>query len=113
MYATLRSSVEDMNGFVKDGAREAIDDPERRRIRGRAAQSVFVALLICAANLRKIGEWLVNPAGRGKEGQAAPVSTPHEVVDDLGSGWSVSGKRSTTSRRPRPTPHRLSGSASD
>jgi hypothetical protein len=34
VYATLRNSVEGMNGFIKDGAREAVDDPERRRIRG-------------------------------------------------------------------------------
>ena len=43
-----------MNGFIKDGAREAVDDPERRRIRGVPPQSVFVAFLLCAANLRKI-----------------------------------------------------------
>jgi hypothetical protein len=40
MYATLRNSNEGMNGFIKDGAREAVDDPERRRIRG-----VFTLLL--------------------------------------------------------------------
>lgn len=54
VYGSLRAGVEHMNGFVKDGSHEAIDDPERRRIRGVAAQSVFVALLLCAANLRKI-----------------------------------------------------------
>jgi hypothetical protein len=54
IYATLRNSVEGMNGFIKDGAREAVDDPERRRIRGVAPQSVFMVFLLCAANLRKI-----------------------------------------------------------
>ena len=47
-----------MNGFIKDGAREAVDDPERRRIRGVAAQSVLVAFKLFAANLRKIDEFL-------------------------------------------------------
>ena len=59
VYDTLRNSVEGMNGFVKDGVREAIDDPERRRIRGVAPQSVFVAFLLCAANLQKIEAHLI------------------------------------------------------
>jgi hypothetical protein len=37
-----------MNGFTEDGAREAVDDPERRRIRGTAAQSVLVAFQLFA-----------------------------------------------------------------
>src|SRR5664280_692425 len=37
-YATLRSTNEGMNGFLKDGATEALGDPQRRRIRGVAAQ---------------------------------------------------------------------------
>jgi hypothetical protein len=61
-YATLRSTNEGMNGFLKDGAREALGDPQRRRIRGVAAQSVFVALLLCAANLRKIDSFLFQAA---------------------------------------------------
>jgi hypothetical protein len=38
------------------------EDPLRRRIRGVAAQSVLVALLLCAANLRKIDRFLVQAA---------------------------------------------------
>jgi hypothetical protein len=53
-YGALRSSVEGMNGYLKDGAHHALDDPERRRIRGVAAQSVLVAFQILGANLRKI-----------------------------------------------------------
>jgi hypothetical protein len=56
-YTMLRNSNEGMNGFIKDGAREAVDDPERRRIRGVAAQSVLVAFQLFAANMRKIDEF--------------------------------------------------------
>jgi hypothetical protein len=53
-YALLRSINEGMNGYLKDGAFEALDDPERRRVRGVAAQSLFVAFLVFSANLRRI-----------------------------------------------------------
>ena len=39
---------------MKDTAHEALAEPGRRRVRGIAAQSVFVALLLMAANFRKI-----------------------------------------------------------
>lgn len=53
-YAMLRNINEGANGIIKDGGNEALDDPERRRIRGPAAQSVIVAFLIYAMNLRMI-----------------------------------------------------------
>jgi hypothetical protein len=56
-YATLRNTIEGLNGFVKDPAHEALAQPARRRIRGIAAQSLFCALLLMAANLRKIRAW--------------------------------------------------------
>ena len=65
-YATLRNSNEGMNGFIKDGAREAVDDPERRRIRGVAAQSVLVSFQLFSANIRKINEFLTLKAIGGK-----------------------------------------------
>ena len=57
-YATLRNSIEGMNGFLKDGAHGALADPLRRRIRGMAAQSVLVAFVVMAANIRKIDGFL-------------------------------------------------------
>lgn len=56
-YATLRNTIEGLNGFVKDPAHEALAQPARRRIRGIAAQSIFTALLLIAANIRKIRAW--------------------------------------------------------
>ena len=55
--ATLRNTIEGLNGFVKDPAHEALAQPARRRVRGIAAQSVFTALLLMAANIRKIRAW--------------------------------------------------------
>lgn len=53
-YATLRNTIEGWNGFVKDTAHEALAQSARRRVRGIAAQGVFVTILFVAANLRKI-----------------------------------------------------------
>jgi len=64
-YNSLRNTNEGMNGYIKDPAHEALDDPGRRRIHGVAAQSLFVALLAMAANVRKIRSFL---AARGPKG---------------------------------------------
>ena len=56
-YATLRNTTEGLNGYAKDPAHEALAQPARRRVRGIAAQSVFTALLLMAANIRKIRAW--------------------------------------------------------
>jgi hypothetical protein len=53
-YATLRNTIEGWNGFAKDPAHEALGQPGRRRVRGIAAQGIFIAMLYVAANLRKI-----------------------------------------------------------
>jgi len=56
-YATLRNTIEGLNGLVKDTAREALAAPARRRVRGILACSLFTALLLMAANIRKIRAW--------------------------------------------------------
>ncbi len=53
-YAAYRNTIEGLNGYMKDGAHEALAVPSRRRVRGIAAQSLFVTLLAMAANIRKI-----------------------------------------------------------
>ena len=56
-YATLRNTIEGLNGYAKDTAHQALAQPGRRRVRGIAAQSLFTALLLIAANIRKIRAW--------------------------------------------------------
>jgi hypothetical protein len=56
-YATLRNTIEGLNGYAKDPAHQALGQPARRRIRGIAACSLFTALLLMAANIRKIRTW--------------------------------------------------------
>ena len=51
------NTIEGTNGYLKDTAHEALACPGRRRVRGIAAQSVFVALLLMAANFRKIASY--------------------------------------------------------
>ncbi len=64
-YATLRNTIEGLNGLIKDPAHEALAQPARRRVRGIAAQSIFTALLLMAASIRKIRAWRALTA-RGK-----------------------------------------------
>ena len=45
-YATLRNTIEGLNGYAKDPAHQALAQPARRRVRGIAAQSLFTALLL-------------------------------------------------------------------
>ena len=56
-YATYRNTIEGLNGYVKDPAHEALAEAGRRRVRGIAAQSVFVTLLLMASNFRKAAAW--------------------------------------------------------
>jgi len=59
-YHRLRNTVEGMNGVAKDGAHAALDDPECRRVRGVAAQTLFAALLLFATNLQKMDSFLAH-----------------------------------------------------
>jgi hypothetical protein len=69
-YATYRNTIEGLNGYAKDSAHESLGSPGRRRVRGIAAQSVFVTLLLVAANFRKIAAF----RQMVRDGQAAKVA---------------------------------------
>ena len=60
LYNTLRNTIEGINGIAKDGAYSALGDASRRRLRGVAAQSILVALLLLATNVRKIDSFLLH-----------------------------------------------------
>jgi hypothetical protein len=60
LFNTLRQSQEGMHGFAKDEAHEALGAPGKRRVRGKAAQSIIAAFLLAAANIRKIRTFLTN-----------------------------------------------------
>ena len=63
-HATLRNTIEGLNGHAKDPAHQALGQPARRLVRGIAAQSIFTALLLMAANIRKIRAWRAQIADR-------------------------------------------------
>ena len=66
-YATLRNTIEGLNGLIKDTAHEALAEPARRRVRGIAAYSLFTALLLIAANIRKTRAWrALTTSGRAR-----------------------------------------------
>ncbi len=69
-YATYRNTIEGTNGYLKDPAHEALAAPGRRRVRGLPAQSLFCALLVMAANVRKLAAY----RGLVAEGQTKEVA---------------------------------------
>ena len=58
LYAAGRNTVEGFNAYAKDEARHALATPGRRRLRGYTAQHLLTAVIIAAANIRKIVSYL-------------------------------------------------------
>lgn len=71
-YAVARNTNEGFNGYVKDGAFEALADPSRRRLRGRTAHHLLTTLLVVSANIRKIRTFLAETGST--DGGVAPLS---------------------------------------
>ena len=83
-YAAYRNTIEGWNGYVKDTAHEALAAPGRRRVRGIAAQSIFVALLLMAANFRKIVAFRQLVADRATDEVAARARRRRVSLADYG-----------------------------
>ena len=60
VYKRLRQAQEGFHGFAKSHIVTALRDPEDRLVRGKAAQTLFAALLIAAASVAKVREFLEN-----------------------------------------------------
>ena len=102
-YATLRNTIEGLNGLIKDPAHEALAQPARRRVRGIAAQSIFTALLLTAANIRKIRASLAGPH--------RPRQDPHHPAGTAAAGQParLPPRRLTGTSSPRHLDHRQPG----
>ncbi len=57
-YNALRQSQEGLHGFAKDEGKEALGSSGKRRTRGYAAQSLFAAVLLAAAGIRKVRSFI-------------------------------------------------------
>ncbi len=71
VHRNARNAQEGVHGFAKDDANEAIGNPGLRRRRGLAAQSLYAAVGLAVAGIRKIV--VPGAQARGREG---PVLRP-------------------------------------
>jgi hypothetical protein len=81
-YASYRNTIEGQNGYLKDPAHEALAAPGRRRVRGIAAQSLFVGLLVMAGNIRKIAAFRQMVADDAQQRVAERARRRRTSLDD-------------------------------
>ncbi|MHB1725842.1 MAG: hypothetical protein ACYCVN_09180, partial [Acidimicrobiales bacterium] len=84
-YASYRNTIEGLNGYVKDTAHEALAAPGRRRVRGIAAQSLFVTVLVMASNVRKIAAFRQMVADGTQQGVAERARRRRSSLTDYRS----------------------------
>lgn len=58
VYATLRNTIEGFNAYSKTPNEENLEEPARRRLRGRSMQALLVAVTVAASNVRKIRSFM-------------------------------------------------------
>lgn len=87
VYGSLRNTIEGTNATAKDSSKQPIEPSDRRRVRGIAATSLVVAILLAARNLRKIATFMRNADMNHADGSMA-VTKPkakrarRPVLDD-------------------------------
>jgi hypothetical protein len=73
-----RNSIEGLNGNTKDDGQESIDAKSRRRVRGFAAASVFMAFLLTAFNLRTITTFMKKQKAAEEENKPGDPQADHQ-----------------------------------
>jgi hypothetical protein len=88
VYSTLRNTIEGTNGVLKNGCYEGLGDSRRRPTRGIAAATLFSAVLIWAANLRRIYNFFAQaePSANHDVPFASVVPRSHERVGRKAAG---------------------------
>ncbi|ARC55481.1 hypothetical protein AS850_00130 [Frondihabitans sp. 762G35] len=69
LYPIARNYIESVNAYIKDERHHALDTPGRRRARGFSKQYLLATLIICAANLNRVDQFI------HREGQPAKHPT--------------------------------------
>ncbi len=100
-YNSIRNTNEGMNGYIKDPAHEALDDPGRRRIHGVAAQSLQVAFLVLAANVRKIRTFMATRGAPTPTGAKRPRRRRRRRTEPL-TAWRPPVRQVALSTDPDP-----------
>jgi hypothetical protein len=111
-YTSDRNTIEGGNAYMKDDSKEQLAAAGRRRIRGVAAQTFLIGLLVVSANLRKLqaarDEWdeSVTDAEREARRQAkADYRLARKSRDDRVAPWdNFPLKNAIEGDRDSPTP---------
>jgi hypothetical protein len=85
LFQPGRSQNEGFNGYLKDGAFSALGATHRRRVRGRAAQSLIVALGVLASNVRRIESFLHEAAKVASRAAEPKRRRSRRTTEPLGS----------------------------
>lgn len=76
LYHSPRNTIEGLNGLLKNDATAAFASPGRRRVRGRTAQTIFVALMLAAINISKIRSFLRGQASHDNPDKKSATARP-------------------------------------
>lgn len=87
-YQSARQSIESANSVLKDCTWLNADKPDRRRVRGLAAVTLFTACMVTVMNIRKLDRWMKTPVSVDKRGRGPEKPEKRQKRRrDLRDGW--------------------------